>query len=75
MTWLAVMTVASAAPIKSDVDHTLLQTHLLPYCNPVYSLLHQNIPESTFEALELSLMNAPDSLGGVLFRPRQEGRG
>ena len=56
--WLAVMVVASAAPMESEVDYTLLQRRLLPHCNHVYLLLHQNIPENMSESLELSLINA-----------------
>ena len=66
--WLAVMVVASAAPMASDVDYTLLQRRLLPHCTRVYSLLYQNIPENMSQSSELLLINA-------VFRSRQDGRG
>ena len=52
------MVVASAAPMESDIDYTLLQRRLLPHCNRVYSLLHQNTLENLSKSLELSLINA-----------------
>lgn len=63
--WLAIIVVASATPMESAADYTLIQRHLLPHCNRVYSLLHQNIPENTYEASELSLSNACHHLGGL----------
>ena len=57
-TWLAIIVVASATPSESDVDYTLLQRRLLPHCNRVHSLLHQNIPEKMSKSLDLSLIGA-----------------
>ena len=56
--WLAIMVVASAVPIESDVDHSLLERRLLPHCNRVYSLPHQNIPKNMSKPSELSLIKA-----------------
>ena len=56
--WLAIMVVASAVPTESDVNYSLLERRLLPHCNRVYSLLHQNMPKNMSETSELSLINA-----------------
>ena len=44
--------------MESDVDYTFLQRRLLPHCNRVYLLIHQNIPKNMSKSLELSLINA-----------------
>ncbi len=65
MAWLAIMVVASAAPIESVVDYTLLQRRLLPHSNLVYRLLQQNILENLSEELELPLINACHEFGDL----------
>ena len=61
------MVVASAAPMKSNVDYTLLQRRLLPHCNRVSSLLLENSTENMSKPLELSMIGACDCLARLYF--------
>ena len=73
--WLAIMVVASAVPMESDVDYSLLQRRLLPHCNRVYSLLHQNIPKKHIETIRVVADQCLWFLRKVIFRSRQDGGG
>ena len=52
------MVVASATPLESDDNYTILERRLLPHCNRVYALLNQSIPENIPEVFNFSLINA-----------------
>ena len=63
MALLAILVVASAAPMESDIDYTLLQRRLLSHCNCVLSLLHENLTKNMCKSLELSMISACHCLG------------